>query len=117
MSNTAYCRGCGKEIHSDVFACPHCGTPQLARVSKAWTPRANRSLAVASCALGLFTLFIIVFDESTWMRDEVIGGILFALAGVVCGALSIYHQKPGSSTAVVGLVTAGTSLLFFLTNL
>ncbi|WP_034912872.1 MULTISPECIES: TM2 domain-containing protein [Erwinia] len=28
MSNMAFCRGCGKEIHKDAAACPGCGAPQ-----------------------------------------------------------------------------------------
>ncbi len=28
MSDTAFCRGCGKEIHKEAAACPNCGAPQ-----------------------------------------------------------------------------------------
>lgn len=30
MSDMAFCRGCGKEIHKEAVACPSCGAPQKA---------------------------------------------------------------------------------------
>lgn len=34
MSDMAFCRGCGKEIHKEAVACPGCGAPQTATGSK-----------------------------------------------------------------------------------
>ncbi|PDO86668.1 TM2 domain-containing protein [Kosakonia pseudosacchari] len=28
MSDMAFCRGCGKQIHKEAVACPQCGAPQ-----------------------------------------------------------------------------------------
>lgn len=34
MSDMAFCRGCGKEIHKEAVACPSCGAPQKTASSK-----------------------------------------------------------------------------------
>ncbi|MNL25592.1 hypothetical protein D3C87_1470780 [compost metagenome] len=67
--------------------------------------------------LGVLTLLGLLSDGSPADRDELLGGFCLSLIAVVCGALSIYHQKPGRVAAVVGLVTAGIALLICLANL
>jgi hypothetical protein len=117
MPNTVYCRGCGKQLHPEAQACPHCGAPQAVMSSAMHQQSGSRGLGITSCVLGIFTLSTVLFDDSAWSRDDFIGGMMFAVAGMACGAFSIYHQRPGYAVAVVGLVTAGISLLFCLTNL
>ena len=34
MSDMAFCRGCGKEIHKEAVACPSCGAPQAVAGTK-----------------------------------------------------------------------------------
>ncbi|MNV51928.1 hypothetical protein D3C71_1439940 [compost metagenome] len=67
--------------------------------------------------LGVLTLLGLLSDGSPADRDELLGGFCLSLIAIVCGALSIYHQKPGRAAAVVGLVTAGIALLICLANL
>lgn len=40
MSDMAFCRGCGKEIHKEAVACPHCGAPQKTVGTKSKTTAA-----------------------------------------------------------------------------
>ncbi|TSD56422.1 DUF4190 domain-containing protein [Variovorax sp. KBS0712] len=115
MTGLVHCRGCAQRLHAEAAACPHCGAPQAGAtpdiVSK---PAGSPVLAIVSCVLGVLTLLGLLSDGSPADRDELLGGFCLSLIAIVCGALSIYHQKPGRTAAVVGLVTAGIGLLVCL---
>lgn len=118
MTALVHCRACGEPLHVRATACPHCGAPQRdAADSAAAKPAGGAVLPIVSCVLGALTVLGLLSDGSPADRDELLGGFCLSLIAIVCGALSIYHQKPGRPAAVVGLVTAGIALLICLTNL
>ena len=112
--NPVYCRGCGKSIHADAISCPHCGAQQQP------TTRAvagSPALAIVSCVMGVLLVISILLADAAWDHDAFVGGTALSLLALVCGALSLHQQNPSKSTAVIGLVTAGISLLFCIGNL
>ncbi|QFZ83521.1 DUF4190 domain-containing protein [Variovorax paradoxus] len=118
MKGLVHCRACGEPLHVQATACPHCGAPQRDAASGAVSKSAGGLvLAIVSCVLGVLTLLGLLSDGGPADRDELLGGLCLSLIAIVCGALSIYHQKPGRTAAVVGLVTAGAALLVCLANL
>ncbi|BEP54064.1 MULTISPECIES: hypothetical protein [unclassified Variovorax] len=118
MEISVYCRACGEPLHALAMACPHCGAPQPNVAGGAASkPAGSPVLAIVSCVLGVLTLLGLLSDGSPADRDELLGGFFLSLIAIVCGVLSIYHQKPGRVAAVVGLVTAGIGLLICLANL
>ncbi|MCY1199123.1 hypothetical protein D9M72_105190 [compost metagenome] len=118
MEISVYCRACGEPLHVQATACPHCGAPQPSAAGVTFSnPAGGPVLAIVSCVLGVLTLLGLLSDGSPADRDELLGGFCLSLIAIVCGALSIYHQKPGGVAAVVGLVTAGIALLICLANL
>ncbi|BEP70900.1 MULTISPECIES: hypothetical protein [unclassified Variovorax] len=118
MTALVHCRACGEPLHALAMACPRCGAPQPNVAGGAASkPAGSPVLAIVSCVLGVLTLLGLLSDGSPADRDELLGALGFSLGATVCGALSIYHQKPGRTAAVVGLVTAGISLLVCLANL
>lgn len=75
------------------------------------------ALSITACVIGVITLLSALGVNSLWSRDEVIGVVFLSLIAAVCGGLSLFHQKPSKSTAVIGLVLAGMSLLICVGNL
>ena len=118
MTALVHCRACREPLHALAMACPHCGAPRPnATAGAVAKPAGGPALAIVSCVLGVLTLLGLLSDGSPADRDELLGGFSLSLIAIVCGALSIYHQKPGRTAAVVGLVTAGIALLICLANL
>ena len=111
--NPVYCRGCGKSIHADAVSCPHCGAQQLTTGAVSGSP----ALAIVSCVMGVLLIISILLADAAWDHDAFVGGTALSLLALVCGALSLHQQNPSKSTAVIGLVTAGISLLICIGNL
>lgn len=113
-----HCRACGEPLHVQATACPHCGAPQpSADVPAVSKPAGNPAPSIVSCVTGALMLLAVMSDGFPSDRDELLGALSLSLIAIVCGALSIHHQKPGRTAAVVGLVTAGIALLICLANL
>lgn len=117
MNTFVHCRACGQPLHAQAAACPYCGAPQQQPAAAVLPPTGSPTLAIASCVIGVLTLLAVLTDGFPADRDELLGGFGLTLTAIVCGGLCLHHQKPGRAAAVVGLVTAGVSLLICLTNL
>lgn len=113
MTTFVHCRACGQPLHVQATACPYCGAPQQP-VGAAPTPAGSPALAIVSCVSGVLMLLAVLPDGAPSDQDELVGGIGLALTAIVCGVLSIYHQKASRAAAVAGLVTAGIGLLVCL---
>ena len=114
MTDLAYCRGCGEKIHREAPACPQCGAPQTAALPSAALATGNPALAIVSCVVGIVALLAVGMDDSEMDRDTLVGGYLFVSVALVCGCFSLHYRTRGFAAAVVGLVTAGISLLLLL---
>ena len=115
MSNLIYCRGCGVQIHETALSCPKCGAVQES--FKEVSRNHHTALSITSCVVGVLVLFGALGVDAPWSRDEVIGTVFLVLIASICGGLSLSQEKPSKSTAVIGLVLAGISLLICIGNL
>jgi hypothetical protein len=117
LEKFVHCRVCGQPLHAQAGACPYCGAPQSQAVAAIPTPAGSPALAIVSCVVGALVLPAVLADGTPPDHDELLGGFGLALTAIVCGVLSTYHQKPGRTAAVIGLVTAGIGLLICIANL
>ncbi|MFW9081575.1 DUF4190 domain-containing protein [Pseudomonas sp. P2757] len=106
-----YCRACAKELHETAPTCPQCGAGQQANVphQQAGSPW----LAIVSLVLGILCV-LSLFDDSEWDSDTLAGLSVFAVAGLVCGILSINKRLPGHNLAIAGVVLSGIAALVFI---
>jgi hypothetical protein len=106
-----YCRACAKELHETAPSCPQCGASQQAVVP----PHAVGTpwLAIVSLVLGILCV-LSLFDDSEWDRDTLTGLGAFAVAGLICGIISINKRNPGHNLAIAGVVLSGLAGLVFL---
>lgn len=118
METFVHCRACGQPLHAQAGACPYCGAPQQLPAVAVLRPAGSPALAVVSCVVdGVLVLLAVLPDGAPSDRDELVGGFGLALTAIVCGVLSIYHQKPGRIAAVVGLGAVGIGLPICIANL
>lgn len=116
MVDFCFCRGCGQTLHRDAPTCPHCGSPQVA-ASLQPTLAGSAALSTVCCVIGACMLAMVVFDDTYWTHDECVGGAMFCLFAIGCGAWSLHAHKPIRAAAVAGISMAGVALNFCLTNL
>lgn len=143
MNNTIFCRTCGKELSSEAFMCPNCGTPiqsapaekqpQPAEPVKAVTGTGANATGLSIVAFILATIafvtgiifgaFFYVFNFSSMLLSVISAtSILPALAGLVIAAYQLYAARSeltstAKSLSVVSVVFAVIVLLFlFLTG-
>lgn len=100
-----YCRYCARDIHEAAATCPHCGGVQQPAATAA---RGGAWLSGASLALGIVCLLALL-DDSEWDEDTIVGLVLFAVTGIVLGAISLGRQRSG--LAIAGVVLSGLGLL------
>ncbi|MBK5373197.1 DUF4190 domain-containing protein [Pseudomonas sp. TH43] len=106
-----YCRACAKELHETAPTCPQCGASQQAVVP----PQVAGSpwLAIVSLVLGILCV-LSLFDDSEWDRDTLAGLSVFAVAGLICGIISINKRNSGNNLAIAGVILSGMAALVFL---
>ncbi|WLI78859.1 NINE protein [Kosakonia sp. H02] len=72
MSDMAFCRGCGKEIHKEAVACPSCGAPQSTTGKK------------SRISAALFAFFLGGFGAHKFYLGKPGQGILYLLFFWTC---------------------------------
>lgn len=98
-----FCRGCGKEIHQAVLACPSCGAPQ------GETKSHTKNIVYAS------------YDQVPWFRKSwfiVVGFLVFApatLYSLFSG--DIYYEKKGQLVTYAKVVKIVTIVLCLMQSL
>lgn len=108
-----YCTGCGKQIHETAPMCPHCGKPQHAGAGYPMDANAAAGplwAAITSLVLGVLVA-LTMFDDSEWDADEVGGVLMFSVAGLVLGIVSLNISKRGRGMAIAGIVTSAVGCL------
>ena len=109
-----FCRGCGKSIHESAVSCPHCGATQAASVTSV-TSAGNPSIwmAVTSLVLGILCALVAVV-EGEWTPSDVVLELIFGIAGLVFGVVSLSTRRAGKGMAITGVVLTSLSLLILL---
>ncbi|WBU48320.1 NINE protein [Kosakonia pseudosacchari] len=67
MSDMAFCRGCGKQIHKEAVACPQCGAPQ------------NTAGKKSRISAALFAFFLGGFGAHKFYLGKPVQGLLYLL--------------------------------------
>lgn len=109
-----FCRGCGKSIHESALSCPHCGgmqTVSAAPVASVRNP--SITMAVTSLVLGILGLMIALSTE-VWSNQDIVMELVFDLAGLAFGVVSLSKQMAGKGIAITGVVLNSLSLLILL---
>ena len=77
----------------------------------------SAALSTVCCVIGACMLSMVIFDDEQWTHVESVGGVMFCLLAIACGAWGLHALKPARAAAVLGISMAGIALAFCLTNL
>lgn len=70
-------------------------------------------MAIVSLVLGIASA-LMLFDDSEWGHEEILGLGIFSFAGLVSGIISINKKKPGNGMAITGVVLSAIALMVSL---
>lgn len=108
-----YCTRCGHQIHQTAPACPQCGAIQpaaRAALQAAEQAQGTLWLPVPALICGLIPV-VSLFDPSDWTDEQVLGGVMFAIAALVLSGVGLARQQRGRGMSIAALVLGVVGLL------
>ena len=111
--NSAYCRGCGTQIHATAAACPHCGALQSMALP---VPPETPSVWMAWVGAGLCALvpFDVLAVEPPIDRDTFVGACFLAVIGIAFAGASLVQRRGGKGISIAAIVVGVIGLLISL---
>ena len=112
------CPFCAEEIKAEAIKCKHCASdliPDNSRsghgsVAQGAAETGTLWLPVPSLVLGIFSV-VMLFDDSYWDMDTVMGLLLFAGVGLSMGVIGLCVQSKGKGMSIAGVVLSSIGLL------
>jgi len=102
----AFCRGCGKEIHSTAPFCPHCGAPQ----ASSNTHSKVSWLSIVAVIVSGF-LFIGSFDFHPKNHDDIVGLVILSVIGIALAGINLHQKRPGRTLSITAITLAAIGIL------
>ena len=117
------CKNCGSEVVSGANVCPNCGTPianeqpPVQNINENPAPNfyPNAPAPVPGKTLGIVSLILSIV--SVVFACCYGFGIIFAIAGVICGILGMKQAKQVGEKNTLAMVGAIISGVFILINI